>query len=84
LSALRIPLFKSLPRHETHFLWSQGCIIIGKMDGVPVSGLVELENHMQQLIEAPDTQVNAKLFDDVELQLTGMFFCYEKKVWILW
>jgi len=44
------------------------------MDGIPVSGLTELENHMQQLIEAPNTQVNTKLFDDIELQLTGWFF----------
>ena len=39
-----------------------------------MSGLTELENHMQQLIEAPNTQVNTKLFDDIELQLTGWFF----------
>jgi hypothetical protein len=41
------------------------------MDGIPISGLPELENHMEQLAEAPDTPVDAKLFDDVELQLTG-------------
>ena len=43
------------------------------MDGIPVSGLEELEQHMKELAEAPDTPVNAKLFDDVELQLTGRF-----------
>jgi hypothetical protein len=43
------------------------------MDSIPVSGLVELEEHMEKLAEAPDTSVNAKLFDDVELQLTGRF-----------
>jgi hypothetical protein len=57
------------------------------MDGIPVSGLAELEDHMQQLIEAPDTPVNAKLFDDVELQLTGKFFhsstITNNRMWIL-
>lgn len=44
------------------------------MDDIPVSGLAELEEHMEKLAEAPDTPVNAKLFDDVELQLTGRIF----------
>lgn len=43
------------------------------MDDIPVLGLAELEDHMGKLAEAPDTPVNAKLFDDVELQLTGRF-----------
>lgn len=38
-----------------------------------MSGLSELQAHIDVLAEAPDTPVNAKLFDDVELQLTGRF-----------
>ena len=41
------------------------------MEEIPVTGLEELESHLQQLVEAPDTPLNAKLFDEVELQLTG-------------
>ncbi|KAG9233691.1 hypothetical protein BJ875DRAFT_505237 [Amylocarpus encephaloides] len=37
---------------------------------VPVTGLEELEDHLQQVVAAPDTELNAKLFDEVELQLT--------------
>jgi hypothetical protein len=43
------------------------------MDGVPITGLEELERHIQHLLEDPDTPVDAKLFDEVELQLTGMY-----------
>jgi hypothetical protein len=46
------------------------------MDSIPISGLSELELHMDILAEAPDTPVNAKLFDEVELQLTGKLFQY--------
>ncbi len=42
-----------------------------KMDGIPVHGLEELERHVQQLVEAPETPLDAKLFDEVELQLNG-------------
>lgn len=42
------------------------------MGDIPISGLDKLEVHLQQLLEAPDTPLDAKLFDDVELQLTGM------------
>jgi hypothetical protein len=45
-----------------------------KMDGIPVTGLNELEEHIAMLAEAPDTPVNTKLFDDVELQITGRYF----------
>jgi hypothetical protein len=41
------------------------------MDEVKVSGLKELENHLQEVIAFPDTTLDAKLFDDVELQLNG-------------
>ena len=43
------------------------------MEDIPLTGLEELEKHLQQLLEDPDnTPVDAKLFDEVELQLTGM------------
>jgi hypothetical protein len=42
------------------------------MDHVPVSGIDELERHLQQILAEPDTtSINAKLFDEVELQLNG-------------
>ena len=41
------------------------------MEEIPVHGLEELERHVQQLVEAPKTPLNAKLFDEVELQLNG-------------
>ncbi|KAE8443553.1 hypothetical protein EG329_001715 [Mollisiaceae sp. DMI_Dod_QoI] len=40
------------------------------MEEIPVTGLEELETHLEVLVEAPDTPLNAKLFDEVELQLT--------------
>lgn len=43
------------------------------MDDIPITGLEELERHLQHLIEAPDTPLDANLFDEVELQLTGKF-----------
>lgn len=42
------------------------------MDDVPITGLEELERHLQHVVEAPETPLDAKLFDEVELQLTGM------------
>jgi hypothetical protein len=41
------------------------------MDEIPITGLEETERHLQQLVEDPETSLNAKLFDEVELQLTG-------------
>ena len=38
---------------------------------IPITGLEELESHLQRLVEAPDIPLDAKLFDEVELQLTG-------------
>lgn len=47
------------------------------MDQIPITGLEELEKHVQRVLEAPDTPLNAKLFDEVELQLTGtLFACF--------
>jgi hypothetical protein len=40
-------------------------------DGIPVTGLEELESHLQILLQSPDTALDAKLFDEVSLQLTG-------------
>jgi hypothetical protein len=44
---------------------------LGTMEEIPVHGLEELERHVQQLAEAPETPLDAKLFDEVELQLNG-------------
>jgi hypothetical protein len=41
------------------------------MDSVRISGLPELQAHMQELTNDPSSAFNPKLFDDVELQLTG-------------
>lgn len=38
----------------------------------PISGLDELDRHLDDLIQDPALTLNPKLFDDVELQLTGM------------
>lgn len=40
-------------------------------DTVPVTGVVELDQHLDALVEDPNIPLNAKLLDDVELQLTG-------------
>jgi hypothetical protein len=40
-------------------------------DSIPVTGLEELEKHLQQLVRIPETPLDTKLFDEVELQLTG-------------
>ncbi|KAK3361224.1 hypothetical protein B0T24DRAFT_562819 [Lasiosphaeria ovina] len=40
------------------------------MDTTPISGLDELEKHVDDLVQDPSIPLNAKLFDDVELQLT--------------
>ncbi|KAK1759022.1 hypothetical protein QBC47DRAFT_315014 [Echria macrotheca] len=40
------------------------------MDVTPVTGLDELDQHLDDLVRDPSLPLNAKLFDDVELQLT--------------
>ena len=40
------------------------------MDNLPISGLEDLQAHIQVLVNDPAAPFNAKLFDDVELQLT--------------
>lgn len=41
------------------------------METVPVTRLEELDQHLDELVEDPNTDLNAELFDHVELQLTG-------------
>ncbi len=41
------------------------------MDSVPISRLDELQAHLAELLDSPDTPINARLLDEVELQLTG-------------
>ncbi|KAM7184855.1 hypothetical protein V8F33_012760 [Rhypophila sp. PSN 637] len=40
------------------------------MDTTPITGLAELDNHLDDLVRDPEMPLNPKLFDDVELQLT--------------
>lgn len=42
------------------------------MDITPITGLDELDKHLDDLIQDVNLTLNPKLFDDVELQLTGM------------
>jgi hypothetical protein len=44
------------------------------MEEIPITGLEELEAHLRQVTDDPETPLNAKLFDEVELQLTGAYF----------
>ncbi|KAI0378866.1 hypothetical protein F5Y04DRAFT_283528 [Hypomontagnella monticulosa] len=39
-------------------------------DTIPVTGVEELEKHLDELLQDPDQSPTLKLFDDVELQLT--------------
>jgi hypothetical protein len=41
------------------------------METTPITGVEELDDHLDQLVEDPSTPLNEKLFDEVELQLTG-------------
>lgn len=38
---------------------------------MPVTGVEDLDQHLDDLVEDPNIPLNAKLLDDVELQLTG-------------
>jgi hypothetical protein len=42
------------------------------METVPVTGLEELDEHLDELVRDPSSPLKAQLFDHVELQLTGM------------
>lgn len=41
------------------------------METSSITGLDDLDQHIQEILQAPDAPLNAKLFDEVELQLTG-------------
>lgn len=43
-------------------------------DGIPITGLEELESHLQVLLHSPDTALDAERFDEVSLQLTGRLY----------
>lgn len=40
---------------------------------VPISGLPELQAHLEELTHDPSLPFDLRLLDDVELQLTGVF-----------
>lgn len=40
-------------------------------DTIPVTGVDALEKHLDDLLQDPNLPLTVKLFDDVELQLTG-------------
>ncbi len=42
------------------------------MESTPTTGLDELDRHLDDLVNDATLLLNPKLFDDVELQLTGM------------
>jgi hypothetical protein len=44
------------------------------MDASNIANLPELRAHLEELENNAATPFNAKLFDDVELQLTGLFY----------
>jgi hypothetical protein len=70
--SLASPLpFFSLAPPNTSFQLFCDLYIFNMAEDMPVSGLDELEVHLQQLVQSPDTPLEGKLFDDVELQLTG-------------
>lgn len=48
------------------------------MEEIPVTGLEELEKHLGVVLDAPETPLDAKLFDEVELQLNGMFVYFTR------
>jgi hypothetical protein len=41
------------------------------METTPITGLDEFDKHLDDLVQDPALTLNPKLFDDVELQLTG-------------
>lgn len=50
--------------------------IIPTMENIPISRIDELHTHLSQLQDAPETPIDVKLLDDVELQLTGISLSY--------
>jgi hypothetical protein len=57
------------PSDNHHKSFTQRAI----MESIPISGLDELDKHLDDLIQDVNLALNPKLFDDVELQLTGRF-----------
>ncbi|UNI20429.1 hypothetical protein JDV02_006517 [Purpureocillium takamizusanense] len=49
---------------------SERIVPTAAMDSVPISGLQELQAHLQQLVDDPAFPFDLKAMDDVELQLT--------------
>lgn len=53
-----------------------------KMDEtIPVTGVDELDKHLDELIEDLTIPSNIKLFDDVTLQLTRKLSIYKFFIW---
>jgi hypothetical protein len=50
---------------------SRVAVEMDNSDTVPVAGVDELDRHLDDLVQDPSLPLEAKLFDDVELQLTG-------------
>jgi len=53
------------------------------MENTPITGLEDLEKHLQQVLDAPETPLKAKLFDEVELQLNGIVLCSRQHLQLL-
>lgn len=53
-------------------------------ESIPITGLEKLEKHLQELVGVPETPLDAKLFDEVELQLTGEsdHSCHPLSIWV--
>jgi len=66
--------FEALPRFKNSDLenaLSSAATYCIRMETVPLTGLEELDEHLDELVENPNIDLNDKLFDHVELQLTG-------------
>lgn len=50
--------------------------VVPKMttDTIPITGLDELTAHLDDLVASPETPLQPKILDDIELQLTGQPF----------
>lgn len=52
---------------------SDGIVPSYTMDNLPVARIDELHTHLAQLQSDPNAEINVRLLDEVELQLTGIF-----------
>ncbi|MCV5390152.1 hypothetical protein OFC62_36125, partial [Escherichia coli] len=59
---------------------SSHVVPVASSEMAPVLGIEELESHLDQLVAEPETPLNAKLIDDVELQLNGE--CWPRTGWL--